>query len=175
MFRVLVTYVLLMGGLVAAAQPTDSLQHRSLWQKVKGYFSLDNDTVQQQPKRFSISFLGGPSYANDSRFNLGIAGVAQYRLNGCDTIQPSNATITGNVTTAGFWKLGVEGTMFFPEESKRFNYDMEVEYAPRDFWGIGYERGNSDRHTQLHQHSYKVKGEFLFRLAEDLYLGPMVQ
>ena len=175
MFRIFVTYLLLMVGLVAVAEPADSLRRGGFFQKIKDYLSLDNDTVASNPKRFSISFLGGPSYANDSRFSLGVAGVAQYRLNGCDTIQPSNATITGNITTAGFWKLGVEGTMFFPEESKRFNYDMEVEYAPRDFWGIGYERGNSDRHTKLHQHSYKVKGEFLFRLAEDFYVGPMLQ
>ncbi len=175
MFRIFVTYLLLMVGLVAVAEPADSLRRGGFFQKIKDYLSLDNDTVASNPKRFSISFLGGPSYANDSRFSLGVAGVAQYRLNGCDTIQPSNATITGNITTAGFWKLGVEGTMFFPEESKRFNYDMEVEYAPRDFWGIGYGRGNSDRHTQLHQHSYKVKGEFLFRLAEDFYVGPMLQ
>ena len=175
MFRNFVTYLLLMVGLVAVAEPADSLRRGGFFQKIKDYLSLDNDTVASNPKRFSISFLGGPSYANDSRFSLGVAGVAQYRLNGCDTIQPSNATITGNITTAGFWKLGVEGTMFFPEESKRFNYDMEVEYAPRDFWGIGYERGNSDRHTKLHQHSYKVKGEFLFRLAEDFYVGPMLQ
>lgn len=175
MFRIFVTYLLLMVELVAVAEPADSLRRGGFFQKIKDYLSLDNDTVASNPKRFSISFLGGPSYANDSRFSLGVAGVAQYRLNGCDTIQPSNATITGNITTAGFWKLGVEGTMFFPEESKRFNYDMEVEYAPRDFWGIGYERGNSDRHTQLHQHSYKVKGEFLFRLAEDFYVGPMLQ
>ena len=175
MFRIFVTYLLLMVGLVAVAEPADSLRRGEFFQKIKDYLSLDNDTVASNPKRFSISFLGGPSYANDSRFSLGVAGVAQYRLNGCDTIQPSNATITGNITTAGFWKLGVEGTMFFPEESKRFNYDMEVEYAPRDFWGIGYERGNSDRHTQLQQHSYKVKGEFLFRLAEDFYVGPMLQ
>ena len=175
MFRIFVTYLLLMVELVAVAEPADSLRRGGFFQKIKDYLSLDNDTVASNPKRFSISFLGGPSYANDSRFSLGVAGVAQYRLNGCDTIQPSNATITGNITTAGFWKLGVEGTMFFPEESKRFNYDMEVEYAPRDFWGIGYERGNSDRHTKLHQHSYKVKGEFLFRLAEDFYVGPMLQ
>lgn len=175
MFRIFVTYLLLMVGLMAVAEPADSVRRGGFFQKIKDYLSLDNDTVTSNPKRFSISFLGGPSYANDSRFNLGVAGVAQYRLNGCDTIQPSNATITGNVTTAGFWKLGVEGTMFFPKESKRFNYEMEVEYAPRNFWGIGYDRADSDRKTQLHQHSYKVKGEFLFRLAEDFYLGPMLQ
>ena len=70
MFRIFVTYLLLMVGLVAVAEPADSLRRGGFFQKIKDYLSLDNDTVASNPKRFSISFLGGPSYANDSRFSL---------------------------------------------------------------------------------------------------------
>ncbi len=176
MFRKLLTIVLFMASLVSAAEPADSVSSVGFWQKVKNYFKLDADTTTQEPKRFSISMVGGPSYASDSKLGLGVAGVAQYRLNGCDTIQPSNATITAQITTAGFWKLGAEGTTFFPDDRMRLNYELNVEYAPRDFWGIGYTNGNIDEHkVKLHEHDYKIKGEFLFRLAKNFYVGPMLQ
>ena len=154
---------------------SDTVRSQGFWQKIKNYLSLDADTATMQPKRFSLSFLGGPSYASDTKLNLGLAGVAQYRLNGCDTIQPSNATITANVSTAGFWKLGVDGTMIFPEDKMRLNYELTSEYEPRDFWGWGYENGNNNLTTKLHQHSYKIKGEFLLRLADNFYCGPVLQ
>ena len=176
MFRHIVTLLLILTQVTALAEPSDSLRRGGLWNGIKNYLRLDADTAADQHKRFSISVLGGPSYASDSKFGLGLAGVAHYRLNGCEDIQPSNATITGSITTAGFWKLGIEGTTFFPDDRMRINYEMNVEYAPRDFWGIGYEHGNiDDYHTQLHEHHYKVKGELLFRLANDLYAGPMLQ
>ncbi|MBQ7211272.1 MAG: BamA/TamA family outer membrane protein [Muribaculaceae bacterium] len=162
--------------MLAAAQPTDSVRQAGTWQKVKNYFKLDADTAAHNKKHFSISFLGGPSYASDSKLGLGLAGVAQYRLNGCDTIQPSNASVTAEVTTAGFWKLGIDGTTFFPADRMRLNYELEVLYAPRDFWGIGYENGNYDEDkVKLHEHDYKIKGELLFRLANNIYVGPMLQ
>ncbi|MBR5727959.1 MAG: BamA/TamA family outer membrane protein [Muribaculaceae bacterium] len=160
----------------AAAEPVDSVQRVGFWERVKNYFKLDADTATQEQKRFDISIVGGPSYASDSKLGLGLAGIAQYRLNGCDNIQPSNATITGDITTAGFWSLGVEGTTFFPDDRMRLNYVLDVEYAPRDFWGMGYVNGNIDEHkVKLHEHDYKIKGEWLFRLADSFYAGPMLQ
>lgn len=175
MLRSWVISLFIVVAMVTSAVPADTVPHRGIIQRIKDYLSLDKDTAAQQHKRFSISVLGGPSYASDSKFGLGMAGMAQYRLNGCDDIQPSNATITGSITTAGFWKVGIEGTTFFPDDRMRVNYDLNVEYAPRDFWGIGFDRGNSDQHTRLHEHDYKIKGELLFRLAENFYAGPMLQ
>ena len=176
MLRKLVIAVLLGVAFAAAAEPVDSVQRVGFWERVKNYFRLDADTATQEQKRFDISIVGGPSYASDSKLGLGLAGIAQYRLNGCDNIQPSNATITGDITTAGFWSLGVEGTTFFPDDRMRLNYLLDVEYAPRDFWGMGYENGNIDEHkVKLHEHDYKIKGEWLFRLADCFYAGPMLQ
>ena len=176
MLRKLITAVLLVVTFAVAAEHADSVQRVGLWQHVKNYFKLDADKDAQEQKRFSMSVVGGPSYASDSKLGLGMAGIAQYRLNGCDHLQPSNASITAEVTTAGFWKLGIEGTTFFPDDRMRLNYMLDVEYAPRDFWGMGYENGNIDeRKVKLHEHDYKIKGELLFRLADNFYAGPMLQ
>lgn len=161
---------------VCVAEPTDTVPKQGLWKKILNYFSLDADSAKvANPKKFSVSILGGPSYASDSKFNFSLAGIVEYRLNGCDTIQPSNAMVTANITTAGFWKLSGKGTMYFPEYSKLFNYELTCEYAPRDFWGMGYDHAIGSRKTKLHQQNYRLKGELLFRLRDDLYLGPMLQ
>lgn len=176
MFRKIVLVALLVVELGAAAEPADTVQSVGMVQRILNYFKLDADTAAQQPKRFSMSVVGGPSYASDSKLGLGIASVAQYRLNGCDTLQPSTASITAEITTAGFWKLGVDGTTFFPNDRMRLNYEMEVKYAPRSFWGIGYDNGNNDEHKiKLHEHDFKLKTELLFRLARNIYVGPMIQ
>lgn len=167
--------VLLLPGMSWASTTCDSVPKRTLIQKVMNYLSLENDIDSANHKRVQFSLLGGPSYASDSKFSLNLMGILNYRLNGCDSIQPSIAMIKGAVTTAGFWSAGVEGTMYFPGESKRLNYRLICEYAPRDFWGIGYDNAISDRKTKLHQRNIRIKSEMLFRVANHLYVGPMMQ
>ncbi len=151
---------------------------RGFFQRVADYFTETEEEVQANArKKFRVSFLGGPSYSSDTGFGIGVAGVANYRLPGCDyPQQPSTQTVFGNITTKGFWAVGIEGTTLFPHEDKRLNSELVFSYSPRNFWGMGYERGEvKDGYTKLHQYSARVALEMLFRLKGMFYVGPAVR
>jgi hypothetical protein len=77
---------------------------RSFFKRIVDYFTEDSvEIAQNDKKRFRFSLLGGPNYANDMKFAVALAGVMQYRLNGCDApMQASSATISASVSTAKF-------------------------------------------------------------------------
>ena len=163
----------------AVEQDSDSLTPRreNFVQRIINYFTEDSvDMAANVNKKFRFSLLGGPNYASDMKFGIGVAGVMQYRLNGCEApMQPSTATIAANVTTAKFWSLSMIGTTFFPDNSKRINTDISLSYSPRDFWGLRYENGDNDIKTKLHQIEIKIKGEMLWRLLPNYYVGPTIE
>ncbi len=150
---------------------------RSFFKRIVDYFTEDSvEMAQNDKKRFRFSLLGGPNYANDMKFAVALAGVMQYRLNGCDApMQASSATISATVSTAKFWSLWIYGTTYFPNDRMRINTDIALNYSPRDFWGIGYYRGNSDTKCKLHQVEARIKGELLMRLAPAFFVGPILE
>ena len=59
-------------------------------------------------------------------------------------MQPSNVSIFGDVSTVGFFLLGVRGNNFFPKDRFRLNYNAYLFSFPSSYWGIGYEHGDND-------------------------------
>ncbi len=152
--------------------------HRNLLQRVIDYFSeTEEEVIANANKKFRVSILGGPNFSSDTGFGIGLAGVATYRLNGCDApMQPSSQTLFANYTTKGFWSVGVQGTTLFLGERMRMNSELVVNYSPRRFWGIGYERGEvNDGYTGLHQYDARVLLEMLFGIHGKFYVGPAVR
>lgn len=125
--------------------------------------------------RFSI--IGGPHYDSEAKFGLGVVGTSQFRLNGCDSLmQPSNIAVTADASIAGFFALGLKGSIFFPGDSKRLLFEGLVGYSPSYFWGIGEESGDIDENESLMKRiNAFVRADFMWRLAPGLFAGPAVQ
>lgn len=155
---------------------TDSVpKKRNIFQRIGDYISGKNekpDTIAPHKPRWIV--LGGPHYSSEEKLGIALSGMATFRLNGCDaTMQPSAGLVFADISTAGFWNFGFQGDILFPNDSRRIHGKMRVRYSPYNFWGIGYEKGNTDSlKTQLHQHEVIVEGSMLWRLANGLYLGP---
>ncbi len=144
------------------------------FQKVINYF--DDANKEKPHKKFDINFIGGPHYASDTKFGLGLVGAGIYRLNGCDSImQPSNVSLFGDVSTVGFYLLGVRGNTLFPQNRYRLNYALFFYSFPTYYWGIGYdETNNDDNKTKMNRFQAKVKVEFLISIMKNLYIGPIL-
>ena len=143
----------------------------SFFRRFLNYF---NDANKPKPrKKFDFSIIGGPHYSSDTKLGLGLVAAGLYQ--GKDTLmQPSMVSLYGDVSTTGFYLLGVKGTHFFPEDKYRLLYNLYFFSFPGYFWGTGYEAGSNDDNKG----SYKgiqnqVKIDFLFRLANNLYAGPL--
>lgn len=153
-------------------QPTKKL---NFFQKIGNYFK--NSNKENNDKKFDFSVIGGPAYSSDTKFSIGLVGAGVYRIDRSDLeLQPSSVSIYGNVSTIGFWLVGVRGNNFFPHDKYRLNYDLYIYSNPTNFWGIGYYNGvNDDNFTRMSRFQAQLKIDFLCRLAKNLYIGPSVQ
>lgn len=158
-----------------AVAQTDSgeIHHKGIVGRIIQYFG--NSNKEKKNKNFDMSFIGGPSYTNDTNLSIGLMGSGLYHMNGCDeNMQPSNVTIYTNTSVIGLVSVGVSGNNFFPEDRYRINYDLRFNYFPSKYWGVGYDEcSNDDNETDMKRLMGKADVEFLFRLVKDLYIGPM--
>ena len=120
---------------------SDSLQtKRSFFKKFLDYFNDANK--EKKNKKFDFSVIGGPHYSSDTKFGLGLVAAGLYRTDRNDSIlPPSNVSLYGDVSTVGFYLLGVRGNHLFPQEKYRLNYNLYFYSFSSLYWGRGYDNG----------------------------------
>lgn len=118
---------------VSVATP-DSLQaKRGFFKKFLDYFNDANK--EKKNKKFDFSVIGGPHYSSDTKFGLGLVAAGLYRTDRNDSIlPPSNVSLYGDVSTVGFYLLGVRGNHLFPQEKYRLNYNLYFYSFPSLYW-----------------------------------------
>lgn len=160
---------------IPSRQMADTTQHvRKSWMtRFLDYFNDANKNKEH--KRFDFSIIGGPHYASDTKFGLGMVAAGLYRSDPNDTIlPPSNVSLFGDVSTVGFYMLGVRGNHIAPRGRYRIDYRLYFYSFPSDFWGIGYEMGdNDDNKSDMKRWQAQAEVSFLFRVADNFYVGPM--
>ena len=151
----------------------DEKKKKSLITRFLDYF---NDANKKNDKRFDFSIIGGPHYATDTKLGLGLVAAGIYRSDPADTLLlPSNVSLFGDVSTVGFYLLGVRGTHIFPHNRYRAVYTLYFYSFPCKFWGMGYDMGdNDDNKSDMKRWQVHVKGSFLWNLGSNLFLGPSV-
>ena len=161
-------------AVTVSAQQTDTIIHRNFFKKFLDYFNDANKPKQN--KKFDFSIIGGPHYSSDTKLGLGLVAAGLYRMDKNDTItQPSNVSLYGDVSTVGFYLLGVRGNNIFPKEKYRLDYNLYFFSFPSSFWGIGYNNGANDANESSYKRfQSQIKVNFLFRLVDNLYLGPLL-
>lgn len=151
-----------------------TVQKRTFFKKFLDYFNDANK--DKNHKKFDFSIIGGPHYSTDTKLGLGLVAAGLYRTDRNDMLlPPSNVSLFGDVSTVGFYMLGIRGTHIFPQDKYRLDYTLYFYSFPSKFWGIGYDMGKVDANeSDLDRWQAQVKASFLFRIADNLYIGPMV-
>ena len=158
----------------AEKMDTTTLHAGKSWvNRILDYFNDSNKNKKH--KRFDFSVIGGPHYASDTKFGLGLVAAGLYRTDPNDSIlPPSNVSLYGDVSSVGFYMLGVRGNHIAAKGRYRIDYDLQFYSFPSDFWGIGYEMGdNDDNKSDMKRWQAQAEVSFLFRVADDFYIGPM--
>lgn len=162
---------------VYAAEP-DSIaptsQRKGLVGRIIDYFD-DANKPPREPKRLDISFIGGPHYASDTKFGIGIVAAGSYTRNLADTLTPrSDVAITADVSTVGFYMLGFHGTHRSDADRLRVVYDFRFYSFPTYYWGIGYDAGcrPDSLRSKFLEFSFGGDIRLLNRVAPGLYIGP---
>lgn len=147
---------------------------KGLINKIIAYF--DDSNKVRRNKKFDFSIIGGPHYSSDTKFGIGLVGSGLYRPSKRDTVSPlSNVAVYADATTSMFFKLGIRGTHIFPFDRARLNYDLNVAQIATKFWGIGYEMArNNDNESKYKYFTSQAEVNYVWRLARNFYLGPML-
>ena len=161
---------------ISSAEKVDTMALRAgkSWvNRILDYFNDSNKNKKH--KRFDFSVIGGPHYASDTKFGLGLVAAGLYRTDPNDSIlPPSNVSLYGDVSSVGFYMLGVRGNHIAPKGRYRIDYHLYFYSFPSDFWGIGYEMGdNDDNKSDMKRWQAQAEVSFLFRVADNFYIGPM--
>ena len=146
---------------------------RSFMKKFLDYFN-DANKVKKN-KKFDFSIIGGPHYSTDTKLGLGLVAAGLYKTDRSDpNLRYSNVSLFGDVSTVGFYLLGIRGNHIFPHDKYRMDYTIYFFSFPSCIWGIGYDQGNNDANlSPMERWQMQVKSNFLFRITESLYVGPM--
>lgn len=161
---------------ISSAEKVDTMALRAgkSWvNRILDYFN--NSNKNKKHKRFDFSVIGGPHYASDTKFGLGLVAAGLYRTDPNDSIlPPSNVSLYGDVSSVGFYMLGVRGNHIAPKGRYRIDYHLYFYSFPADFWGIGYEMGDNDANkSDMKRWQAQAEVSFLFRVADNFYIGPM--
>ena len=101
---------------LAADSASVAKPKKSLFNRFLAYFNDANK--EKKNKRFDFSVIGGPHYSSDTKFGIGLVAAGLYRSDPTDSLSaPSNVSLFGDVSTVGFYMLGVRGTHKFPRDT----------------------------------------------------------
>lgn len=141
-------------------------------QRVIKYF--DDSNKPKSDKKVDFSIIGGPAYSKDTELSIGLLGAALYTQGGNDTLtSQSNASIYTNFSITGYYKVGIRGVHFTPEDRWRIKYKVSFGSMPTYFWGIGYDMDCNDANkTKFMQLNSELQLSFDYRLLPAFYLGP---
>lgn len=165
---------------VGVGEETDTLasttqnEKRGVWKKLCDYFR--NSNKQSSSKKIDFGFIPGPNYSGTTGLGLGLLGTATYSADRSDsTLARSNAAVYSNMTTGGFFLIGLRGNHIFPHDRYRLDYKLNLSTFSTRFWGIGYDMADHDANeTDYRRNRINAMARFMFRLAPNTYFGPFV-
>lgn len=161
--------------IVCHAEESDSVRPKpNIFKRIINYF--DESNKPKEYKRFDWSIIGGPHYSSDTKFGIGLVAAGFYRHNMSDTLtRPSNVALYGDISTVGFYLIGVKGNHIFTGENRRIGYNLYFYHFPRMFWGIGYAQGiNMANRSKFDETFVKAKVNYLQSFLPDFFLGPQL-
>ena len=139
------------------------------------YLRNSNKTAQDSKRDFG--FIPGPHYSSTTGLGLGLLGTLTYSPCAKDRLTPrSNASIYSDMTTGGFFLVGLKGTHFTKRGKTRTDYKVNVSTFKNSFWGIGYEAGKRDENeTEFRRNKFNALLRFQWQPLKHVYVGPIVQ
>ena len=162
-------------GMDTVVADTLAPQKNNLFDRVVAYFGETNK--EHKDKAFDVSFIGGPHYSNEKKFGIGLLAAGVYSTCRGDALTPpSNVSLYADVSTSGFYSVGVRSTTRFRQDWLRIGVQAYFQSMPDKFWGIGYGNdSNDDNETSYKRLMSECKIDALVRVVPGLYVGPLME
>ncbi|MBO5186203.1 MAG: BamA/TamA family outer membrane protein [Prevotella sp.] len=157
---------------IGDADTCRAVKRKSFFDKFLDYFNDANKN--KHDRKFDFSIIGGPHYSTDTKLGLGLVAAGLYKTDRRDSLlPPSDVSLFSDVSTVGFYMLGIRGNNIMPKDRARLDYTVYFYSFPSRFWGVGYDMGNNDdNESDMKRWQARVRASLLVRVAENLYVGP---
>lgn len=154
------------------AADTAATGESSLVNRLLAYFNDANKNKKH--RKFDFSIIGGPHYSTDTKLGLGLVAAGLYRTDRRDSLlPPSNVSLFSDISTVGFYMLGIRGNNIFPKDRLRLDYTVYFYSFPSYFWGVGHDMGDDNANkSEMDRWQARIKANLLFRIADNLFAGP---
>ena len=153
-----------------------------IWKPFYMLYNYLNNTTRHEEKKFDGSFIVGPAYNANTSFAFGGGYTALYSFDRSDkTLQKSVMSLFFQFSVKGMAVIGVEGHNFMKHDKHRWNYELSLTHYPSAYWGArdpegnilnGYEAAEKNVPVEFKQFVFMLDGDFTWKLAKDLYIGP---
>lgn len=155
-----------------ATQEVAKPKSRNLITRISDYFKEANKPKPY--KKFDFSIIGGPHYSSDTKLGIGLVAAGFY--SGDSLSIPSNVSLYGDVSTTGFYMVGIRGNHIMNDNRDRIDYNLYFQSFPRHFWGIGYDAGNDMANkSKFDEKKIRATVYYLHEFTKHVYFGPGIQ
>lgn len=157
---------------ISAVPDTIVAKRPNIFRRFINYFNESNKPKSY--KTFDFSIIGGPHYSSDTRLGIGVVAAGFYHSTKGDTVTaPSNISLYGDVSTVGFYMIGIRGNHIFQGDRNRIDYNLYFYRFPRRFWGIGYDMGRDMSNKSKFDETFvSASVTWLHELTPHFFIGP---
>lgn len=123
-------------------------------------------------RKIDMSYAVAPSYTREGSFGVGGMAIGLYRLDRKDSImQPSDITLTGNISINGFYTLTATGNNHFKGNRSRLSYSLEFARKTLNFWGVSYEGCAMNPLSEYTRQQIRWESDYVYKLSKQFYIG----
>ncbi|MGN0233183.1 MAG: hypothetical protein ACI4B5_02025 [Bacteroidaceae bacterium] len=151
-----------------------TMHKRQAFGWLKRYFKNSN---KGRNKRFDWGILAGPSYNKTTSLGIGGGVSGLYSWDRTDSLlQRSNINAFFSIYVSGMYLLTLNGNNYMRHDAQRWSYKARFKRQPTDFWGIGFKNAiNDDLQSSYDAMQLYFRGDYVFRVANNFYLGPQIE
>lgn len=131
--------------------------------------SLDAD------ERFGIVPVGAVLYAPETGVTFAAAALLYTRLGPAGRVRDSKVMLAAAYTLQSQWLVQLSGTLFAFEDAAALDYEVDVSYFPKKFYGIGNDTSIRDDEEAYIRQAYQLELRPAARVLPNLYVGPAFQ
>lgn len=134
---------------------------------------------KEREGRFMITPLAGPAYTPELSFTIAGGILMSWRNSRTDTtLQRSVVPMNIGVSTSGAFFVNSKSSTFWNHDKVRVYTDINFKNMPDNFFGIGYEKGNtvpkSDTTTAYHRLWWQLNPRMLWQFRKNFFIGGTV-
>lgn len=118
------------------------------------------------------NFVAMPIPVSNPTVGTGLAGIVMWIHQIDDQSPPSTATVGAFYTNTESKGVFAAEEAFFGEDRYRLNFVVGAFDMNLKFFGIGNDAGDNGKHINVNQSGAAIRPQFLWRIRDNVYLGP---